>query len=120
MRNVPNLCVTNVSHPTIRFEENKRTLYFKNPNRNVYRAVQVDGCAITEGMRCDKLLTSEDEHAEHFVELKGTDIKHAIEQLQRTIDALGEYNDDRHAYVISTNVAPALTSKETISNKVSI
>lgn len=110
MRNVPGTCVTSVSHSQIKFEENKRTIYFLNPSRKVYQCVQVDGCAITKGIRCDKMLTSTDEHSEYYVELKGTDVGHAISQLQTSIETLGEYNEDRHAYVVSTNVVPALST----------
>ena len=110
MRNVPGTCVTSVSHSKIKFEENKRTIYFLNPSRRVYKCVQVDGCAITNGICCDKMLTSADEHSEYYVELKGTDVGHAISQLQTSIETLGEYDEDRHAYVVSTNVMPALST----------
>lgn len=110
MRNVPGTCVTSVSHSKIKFEENKRTIYFLNSSRKVYKCVQVDGCAITDGIRCDNMLTSTDEHSEYYVELKGTGVGHAISQLQTSIETLGEYNEDRHAYVVSTNVVPALST----------
>lgn len=110
MRNVPGTCLTSVSYSKIKFEEKKRTIYFLNPSRKVYKCVQVDGCAITNGIRCDKMLTSTDEHSEYYVELKGTDVGHAISQLQTSIETLGEYNEDRHAYVVSTNVVPALST----------
>lgn len=44
------------------------------------------------------------------MELKGTDVKHAIEQLRVSIQTIREFTDDRSAYVVSTNVAPALTT----------
>lgn len=44
------------------------------------------------------------------MELKGVDVMHAIEQLEATIVRLGEFDDNRHAYVICTNVAPAFTT----------
>ena len=58
-----------------------------------------------------RLLLSADEREERYVELKGTDVMHAIDQLEETIKRLGEYTDNRHAYVISTNVAPAINTK---------
>ena len=66
---------------------------------------------MVDGLRCDKLLLSADELEERFVELKGTDVKHAIEQLESTINRLGEHHGNRHSYVICTNVAPALTTQ---------
>lgn len=53
---------------------------------------QVDGNIITEGLKCDKLILVKlgtDERcetwAEVFVELKGTDVQQAIDQLRTTI-----------------------------------
>ncbi len=110
MRNVPGICVKDCADANIVFEQNRRRVCFYNPNRQICKCVQVDGCAITEGIRCDNMLTSHDERCEYFVELKGTDVKHAIEQLRVSIQTLGEFTDDRSTYVVSTNVAPALTT----------
>ena len=110
MRNVPGICVKDCVDANIVFEQNRRRVCFYNPDRQICKCVQVDGCAITEGIRCDNMLTSHDERCEYFVELKGTDVKHAIEQLRVSIQTLGEFTDDRSAYVVSTNVAPALTT----------
>ena len=110
MRNVPGICVKDCADANIVFEQNRRRVCFYNPNRQICKCVQVDGCAITEGIRSDNMLTSHDERCEYFVELKGTDVKHAIEQLRVSIQTLGEFTDDRSAYVVSTNVAPALTT----------
>lgn len=117
MRNVPGVCVDSISHSIIRFEENRRVIYFHNPQRALYNRVQVDGCAITNGARCDNLLTSSDEHSEYFVELKGVDVKHALEQLEASIAAIGQYEDNRHAYVVSTNVVPSLSTTVQIKKK---
>ena len=70
--------------------------------------VAVDGCALTEGVKCDNLLCSADEQEERYVELKGQNIKHAIEQLATTIVKLGEFNSRRYAYVSCTKVAPQI------------
>lgn len=113
MRNVAAVCIQPTKDPNIKFEENKRKIIFLNPNRLEYKKVQVDGCAINDKatIRCDKLLVSADEHEERYVELKGTDVMHAMDQLEGTIVRLGEFDENRHAYVISTNVAPAYTTK---------
>lgn len=113
MRNVAEVCIQPTKDSKIKFEENKRKIIFLNPDRKDYKRVQVDGCAINDKvtMRCDKLLVSADGHEERYVELKGTEVMHAIDQLESTILRLGEFDDNRHAYVISTNVAPAYTTK---------
>lgn len=111
MRNKVETCIRQTTDSQIRFEENKRKIIFLNPQRLPYERVDVDGCTINDGVRCDKLLLSADEREERYVELKGTDVMHAIDQLEETIKRLGEYTDNRHAYVVSTNVAPAINTK---------
>lgn len=51
---------------------------------------QIDGHIITSGPKCDKLLLSKNPSNPltwfgHFIELKGTDVGHAIMQLEATI-----------------------------------
>lgn len=111
MRNVDNACIQVTCDTNIKFEENRRKIIFQNPKALPYKKVKVDGCAILRGERCDNLLTSDDEHEERFVELKGTDVLHAIDQLEKSIRMIGEFTDNRHAYVICTNVAPAYTTQ---------
>ncbi|MDE7407931.1 MAG: hypothetical protein K2M76_05870 [Muribaculaceae bacterium] len=108
MKNVADIFKQVTSDPIIVFKENNRIIRFDNSQRMQYKKVHVDSVAVISGVRCDYMLTSDNEHEEHFIELKGTDVKHAIEQLQTTIVRLGEYADERHSYVVSTNQAPAL------------
>ena len=111
MRNKVESCIRVTTDSQIKFEENKCKVIFLNPQRTSYKCVDVDGCTIKDGIKCDKLLLSSDEHEEYYVELKGTDVMHAIDQLEETIKRLGEYDDKRHAYVVSTNVAPAINTR---------
>lgn len=51
---------------------------------------QVDGCIIREGKKCDKLVLSVDPEIDgvwrgHFIELKGTNVNDAVQQLESTI-----------------------------------
>ncbi len=108
MRNVPSVCVTETNQSVIKFEEKKSIVRFYNPQRLTYKRVAVDGCALTDGIKCDNLLCSADECEEHYVELKGQDIKHAIEQLATTIVKLGENDSRRCAYVSCIKVAPQI------------
>ena len=43
----------------------------------------MDGCAIIAGPRCDDLLVSKDETSENYVELKGVDLTHASDSLNK-------------------------------------
>lgn len=108
MRNVPSICVTETNDSVIKFEEKKSVVKFINPQRLTYKRVAVDGCALKEGVKCDNMLCSADELEERYIELKGQDIKHAIEQLATTIVKLGENNSRRYAYVSCTKVAPQI------------
>ena len=47
---------------------------------------------------------------ERYIELKGSDIPHAIVQLRTTILKLGEHDGNRHSYVVCTKVAPRITT----------
>ena len=110
MKNVDKACICSTKDSQIKFEENKRKIIFLNPSNHRYKKVKVDGCAIKTGQKCDDLLISQDEHEEHFVELKGVDIMHAIDQLEQSILKIGEFDDNRHSYIICTNVAPEYTT----------
>lgn len=63
------------------------TLYLDNPGQITIEQIEVDGCAITEGRRCDWLVRVMDvaPNEEIFVELKGTGVSDAIQQLRETI-----------------------------------
>src|SRR5947209_8726499 len=66
------------------------TLYLLNPTERRVEQILVDGCAITEGERCDWLVRLEDatSKTEIYIELKGSDVYHAVEQLRATIEKL--------------------------------
>lgn len=81
----------------------------------IYR---VDGNIIKSGEKCDRLILIQfnakdsEEWKQIFVEQKGTDVKHAIEQLIATIKKpifKHKSNIERHARVVATNF-PANTS----------
>ena len=74
-------------------KEKKRKLpkvVFQNPARRQVSRITVDGCAITKGPRCDYMVVArgDTEIEEIYVELKGSDIDHAIRQLEATIGKL--------------------------------
>lgn len=54
---------------------------------NIVIIYPIDGVAIKEGQRCDKFITvlNDDSGIAVFLELKGGDISHAIDQLESTI-----------------------------------
>ena len=74
---------------------NRSKFRLENSQQLEIKVIQVDNCVIKQGMRCDYLVivpsknksTSEQEI---YIELKGSDVKHAIEQLATTIQQLTE------------------------------
>lgn len=111
MKKVDSSCIVETRESRIKFEENKRKIIFLNPGARPYKKVQVDGCAIRQGLKCDNLLVSGDESEERYVELKGKDVMHAVEQLEATIRELGQHAGNRHAYIICTKVLPAYDTR---------
>lgn len=101
-------CIACKSDQYIKFEENKSKVTFQNPSRKEYECIKVDGCAITDGVRCDYLLRRSEEELEYFIELKGCDVGHAIDQLRASIKQLSSdaAKKAKTAFVISTKPYP--------------
>lgn len=77
-------CENKVIDSRIVFEEKKSKVTFLNPNGFLQRKIKIDNCVITEGIRCDYLLIT-DKRLYYFVELKGSDVDHAVEQIAQTL-----------------------------------
>jgi len=78
------MCTSRVNHSKIKVEENKRKAIFNNPSRQDYEVSKVDGCLITNGIRCDNLVSRCDDLSV-LVELKGGDVGHACDQLFQAV-----------------------------------
>jgi hypothetical protein len=78
-------CITN-NNKLVVFEETRSKLIIENIDKVEATKVTVDDCEIKEGVRCDFMYIIKD--LEIYIELKGQDIKHAIEQLEATIKKL--------------------------------
>lgn len=77
--NIPDKCKNQTKAKRIPLKEKGICLHFINDSCRDVIKIRVDGCAITEGMRCDYLVLC-NKH-EYFVELKGSDIGHAVDQI---------------------------------------
>lgn len=84
-------------------QEKRCKITFNNVSRNTVRQVEIDGCVIKNGKRCDWLLITIDS-TEHYIELKGCDIKRAVKQIERTIIIVSEdaIKLKKHSFIIST------------------
>ncbi|MBD1936431.1 hypothetical protein [Microcoleus sp. FACHB-68] len=100
-------CEEYVSDTKIVLQENKSKITFKNSNQEQIRKIKVDGCAINDNktLRCDYVLIPQ-EDIEIYVELKGSDISHAVKQIQSTIALLSDdvKNKKKLCVVVSTRV----------------
>jgi hypothetical protein len=84
-------CSTFLRHGKIALSGQKTTkLYFLNPAERTVEQIEVDGCAITEGMRCDWLVRLNDAVSteEIYVELKGSAVYHGVDQLRCIVERL--------------------------------
>ena len=52
------------------------------------KGLRVDDCLIKEGAKCDYLLIIEAEEKLYFIELKGSDLVKAVDQINTTLDKL--------------------------------
>lgn len=99
-------CIEEVTHPRIVCEENGRKITFVNPQGLTVKKIQVDGCLIKNQnqSKCDWLVIAN--AVEHFVELKGSDLKTAEVQLSTSIEKLsdGPKTGRKFAFLIVSSV----------------
>ena len=79
------------TYSTFTSSENGCTHVGKNISRNNVRQFQVDGGIVPQNapdQRCDYLLLNDDKQTARYIELKGSDIEKAIEQIENTIRML--------------------------------
>jgi hypothetical protein len=81
-------CCVLIRHKRIKLSGRRTsTFYLNNPVEREVERIEVDGCAVTSGPRCDWLIRTNDTFSreEIFVELKGSDISHAVIQIEAAI-----------------------------------
>lgn len=111
---IPVECRTTVTDSEVVCREKGRKMRFLNPARTQIDRVSIDEC---RGLReslldpkcklCDFLVLSA-EQDEHFVELKGKNVEHAIKQLASTIPQIsGAYPNRRVWCWVITTESPA-------------
>lgn len=80
---------------------------YDNRNSDSLSKYRIDGCLISDdGAKCDYLLLNCDKKSSYFIELKGSDLIRAVEQIDRSIDILiASINDFRiNARIVLTRV----------------
>ncbi len=69
MKSIPFNCISVKNDKIISFKENKSCFRFINPEQKEVKCILVDGCAITDGIRCDHLLIDAND-MEHFIDMQ--------------------------------------------------
>lgn len=67
-------------------------------------------------VRCDYLVIQKSSHTPHFIELKGCDINHALEQIENSVDVINDTSnsfihkkfDKKYAYIILSRTPKVL------------
>lgn len=111
-------CKTTCSDKMIVLQDGKgkTKMCFDNPNQREVQKILVDNCVIKSGKRCDYLLIDHN-NIEHFIELKGKEVKHACMQLLDTIQKISQdHKAMKHSFVVST--ACPLTTTEIQNYKI--
>ncbi len=93
-------------------KENNRTFVIKNqnPQKEQFCRINVDGCLIDDSKRrkCDFVFLRCKTEEYYFVELKGSDTKHAVKQLENTIHYFKERinlsKQQISAFIVSSRV----------------
>ena len=106
----------------VSLSEKGKTYILKFHHKTECMAYQVDGGIIsgTGAEKCDYLILlhhDDDTWNEVFVELKGRDVRHAIQQLTRTLGHplfCGTTCHARHARIVSGNHIPANTGNSVV------
>ena len=81
-------CLTTNNDKLVVFKEKRSKLTIVNRKQVSATKVIVDDCVITSGIRCDFLYIIN--KTELFIELKGQDLNHALDQLETTIKKLSK------------------------------
>lgn len=119
-KNIPVNCCSDDDCKVIVFRDTGRqNLTLKNNQGFKFRKIIVDGCVITDKnspgeKKCDFLLTIPDhpQCKEYYIELKGSEIKHAVEQIYSTIRKLSSVPSKqmKKGYIIC-NKSPMSSTK---------
>ena len=107
-----NNCSQNFSNSIITFKDrgNSQQLTIHNPNSYSVIKTRVDGCMIVNGPRCDFMMEIVDSRyngvREYYIELKGTDLTKALDQILGTETVLAKQREGLKKGLIICNRSP--------------
>lgn len=119
MKSLPE-CEGYKSDTRLVLQENRSKITFLNPNQDQVLIIRVDDCVIKDNeiLRCDYAIVPCDE-VEIYVELKGSDISHAVKQIESTIRLLSDNPQKikKLCFVVSTRVPKQSTSVQQLQSQ---
>lgn len=84
LRHYPSLCDKNARYIVSRDKGGRQYHKGININNDFVTHYKIDDVVISKGIRCDYLLINEDKRRAYLIELKGSDLVKAAEQLEAT------------------------------------
>ena len=110
------------SNKIISVSENKRKFIIQNHSNYKINKVTVDGCLIKDSKKCDylfEILPKEDVKKVFYVELKGSHIKEAIEQLETTVKFCQKIHNnlDKYSFIVASKVPKSRTDTQNIKTE---
>ncbi len=115
-------CNSLTTNKIVTVSENRRKFTIDNSSALSINRVQVDGCYITSGLKCDYLFEIIDNNniiKVFYVELKGKNIEHAIKQLTATVAHCKLIHKDikRECYIVASRVPKSSTSAQNLKKE---
>ncbi len=106
-------CTECKSHPIIVVSEFKTEYRMMNPLGKTICVTKMDGCYLKNCVSCDFLIVNCDDKKAYFVELKGSDVFRALEQVEKTLE---EVREDLSGYQCFARVVPTKVPVPNIRN----
>lgn len=95
-------------------KEGNSSIQFQNITQKTVSLYRVDGCLIEEGRKCDFMMLVDEMAICHLIELKGSNIETAVEQIEATMTHFSKQLKEFQvikAWIIASRVrTPALRS----------
>lgn len=103
-------CSTSIDDSRIKLSDPRSTsAMFKNEGRARHTKTKIDGCVVKDTTAADWLL-KKDSVGAVIVELKGSDVAHALNQIRATVKIVKEHNlvrrGDRFGALVVCNCTP--------------
>lgn len=111
-------CATVGNNSKPKFEEKNAVMYVLNSKQSDYTLVTIDNCDIVVGNKCDNGVHLVDTDEVLFIELKGSDVKHAVVQLEATLLSYNMKNRKNvKCFIISSNNPNSSTVNQTTKTR---